>query len=146
MLKPASKVEVLFEFCASADDVFDAWLDPDVLSQWMFDASRHDQTVVKIEIDPRPGAEFLFNILRFGRPIEFRGKYTCIEKPSRLAFTWRMSGDDNETYVSIQIEPTQSGCRLKLVHDLGRVSAKTADMATSEWESELTSLFTVLKC
>jgi len=136
----SSIVHVEHVFQATAEEVFDAWLDPAMLPHWMFNPDICEESVDRISIDPKPGGEFAFRVTRSGRQIEFRGSYRRIERPRRLVFTWISADNPVETVVDVTIEAFAGGCRLTLVHDLRVKDDKRAAQAKARWEAELGSL------
>lgn len=53
--QPASAtVERQFE--VTPEKVFDAWLDPDRLAQWMFGPKVRDEEIVRLTLDPKVGS------------------------------------------------------------------------------------------
>lgn len=66
---------------ASPERVFDAWTQPEQLTQWW------DPTgtpLAKCRVDLRPGGGFLF--VNAGHGPSFAGTYSVIERPSKLVF------------------------------------------------------------
>lgn len=66
---------------ASREEVFDAWTQPEQLSQWWDPTG---EPLVACEVDLRPGGAFRF--VNAGHSPPFVGTYTTIERPSRLVF------------------------------------------------------------
>jgi uncharacterized protein YndB with AHSA1/START domain len=139
-------VRVTHRFEASAERVFDAWLDPKTAVQWLF-ATPTGQ-MVRVEIDARVGGRFIFVDRRNGEDIEHRGEYLEIDRPRRLVFTFGVPKYSRETTrVCIDIVPRETGCELTLTHEgvlpeyvdrtrtgwteiLGRLSATLAQGST----------------
>lgn len=67
---------------ARAQDVFDAWTQPEAISKWW---DPDGQPLAKCEIDLRPGGSFTF-VNRGHTSHPFTGTYTEIASPSRLVF------------------------------------------------------------
>ena len=81
-VEPNAVVRVNRRFNASSQRVFDAWLDPNMLSRWMFGPSVRDEEIVSLSLDPRPGGAFSFVVRRDGREINHVGEY--LEIAARL--------------------------------------------------------------
>ena len=67
--------------------------------------------------------------------------YREVQRPNRLVFTWgagEESGD--ESVVTIDIEPTESGCRLTLVHKMDPKWKDYVDRTREGWTFMLEKL------
>jgi uncharacterized protein YndB with AHSA1/START domain len=113
------QVQVSHRFTASAERVFDAWLDPGKACRFLF-ATASGQ-MVRTEIDARVGGGFVIVDRRAGEDVEHLGTYVEIERPRRLIFTLRVPkySEDTST-VSIDIVPLPDGCELTLTHEMSR--------------------------
>lgn len=92
-------------FDSPAEDVFDAWTQPEQVSHW-WDPS--GARLVKCEIDLRPGGAFAF--VNDGHSPPFAGTYREISRPSKLVFdalgavgTVMLEGHRNETRMVVTI-------------------------------------------
>src|SRR3979490_1258790 len=109
-------VRVTHRFDASAERVFDAWLDPRTAGRWLF-ATATGQ-MVRVEIDARIGGRFIFVDRRDGEDVEHCGEYLDIDRPRRLVFTFGVPKYSTETTrVCIDIVPRETGCELTLTHE-----------------------------
>jgi len=98
------------------DEVFDAWLDPKLLSQWMTPGS--GMSVPAAEVDPVVGGRFRIVMRAGDRDIPHEGEYRVIERPTRLVFTWTSEPAGKDTLVSIVFTPLTDGeTRVSLTHD-----------------------------
>ena len=102
----SSDVTKEVELPASPDEVWEQVADSDQLGEWL---------EADVELDPRPGGSGSF---RFADGEVRRALVRDAEPGRRLAFTWwPLTGVDvgRATSVTITIEPTDAGSRLRLV-------------------------------
>jgi uncharacterized protein YndB with AHSA1/START domain len=108
-------VQVKRRFKASAEKVFDAFLDPAKAGKFLF--ATPDGEMVRVEIDARIGGRFNFTDRRNGEDVEHVGEYIELDRPRRLVFDFRVPKYSAEsTRVAIDITPHESGCELTLTH------------------------------
>ncbi|MBL0939498.1 MAG: SRPBCC domain-containing protein [Gemmatimonadaceae bacterium] len=127
----ANRIEArtVHEFRASAERVFDAWLDPAKVRSWVAQPVGGPVTDVRrIEIDARVGGKFTFSDMRADGEAVHWGYYREIDRPRKLVFTWFTSEEEereNNSVVTLTIEPLASGCRATIVHSM--------DVRWAEW-------------
>ena len=143
--KSKVKVHISRRYSASAERVFDAWLDPKTLGTWMF-GHVPDEELVRVTVDPRVGGSFSFVVRRKGEELDHVGKYLEIDRPRRLAFTWGVVGhsDPDSSRVTIDIAPSGTGCELTLTHEMAAEWADYADRTRAGWITITDALATVL--
>jgi uncharacterized protein YndB with AHSA1/START domain len=110
-------VTVTRRFDASAEAVFDAWLDPKKAGRFVF-ATPTGQ-MVRAEIDARVVGKFVFVDRRpeMGDVLH-EGEYLEIDRPRRLVFTFLVPQYSKEvTTVALDIRPLGAGCELTLTHE-----------------------------
>ncbi|MBB2989302.1 uncharacterized protein YndB with AHSA1/START domain [Mycolicibacterium iranicum] len=78
--------------------VFDEWLDPEALADWM---CPRPSRCVAVAIDARVGGRVRFDVDDVGRLILITGQFLDIDRPNRLRFTWSHSGWSDPTATSI---------------------------------------------
>ena len=138
-------VRVSRRFLAAADKVFDAWLDPVLLGQWMFGPRLRDEQVLHLNVDPRVGGAFSFLVRRPGGEVEHIGTYREIDRPEWLAFTWGVAGEStDESVVAIDIKPLDFGCELTLTHEMDPKWAEYAERTKTGWTKMIEALAEVL--
>jgi uncharacterized protein YndB with AHSA1/START domain len=115
-IEKRASVRVTHRFTASAERVFDAWLDPQKAGQWLFATpSGH---MVRVEIEARVGGAFCFTDRREGEDVEHIGEYLEIDRPRRLVFTFTVPKYSQEsTCVTVDIVRQGAGCELTLTHE-----------------------------
>jgi uncharacterized protein YndB with AHSA1/START domain len=109
-------VRVSHHFSASAERVFDAWLDPQTAGKWLF-ATPTGQ-MVRVEIDARVGGRFVIVDRRNGEDVEHTGEYLEIDRPRRLVFTFGVPKYSPVfSTVTVEIAPDATGCDLTLTQE-----------------------------
>ncbi len=130
-------VQVTRRFSASAERVFDAWLDPNTAGKWLF--ATPTGKMVEVKIDARVGGSYLIVEQRDGVDVEHLGEYLEIDRPRRLVFTLKVPKYSQEnTKLTIEIRALDSGCELTLTHE-GVLQDYIAS-TTSGWNMILTQL------
>ncbi|HEX2076299.1 MAG TPA: SRPBCC family protein [Longimicrobium sp.] len=138
-------VRVTRRYAASAERVFDAWLDPALIGRWMFGPALRDEEVLRIQVDARVGGGFSFLVRRDGQEIDHVGTYREIDRPRLLVFTWGIEGESrDESQVVIEIAPLESGCQLTLTHEMDPKWAEYAARTEAGWTRMLEALGRVL--
>jgi len=96
--------------------VFDALTTPEGIAAWW---GPDDGPVLLAETDPRVGGRFRvrFRMLD-GSEHESSGDYLEVERPARLAMSWRWAGaeDPGESRVEIELRAIPDGTELTLTH------------------------------
>ncbi len=124
-------------FNASAEQVFDAWLDPAMVPQW-FAPGLGDMT--RIDIDRRLGGVFNLDQRRGDSIVHHWGVYLELDRPNRLVFTWCVDDAEDEDIVSIDISPTETGCEVTIRHQIDAAHADYADATRQGWSHMLEGL------
>jgi len=136
-------VRVSHIFSASAERVFDAWLDPSRLGQWLF-ATPGGQ-VVHVEVDPRVGGSFNVTERRDGEDWEHIGEFVEIARPTRLVFLFQVPkyGPERDR-VTVEIVPRGNGCEVTITHVLAPADADMKDGVVKGWTDILAGLERVI--
>ena len=71
---------------APRKDVFEAWLSPDALTEFI--RPMPEMSVPKVEVDAREGGAFLIVMKAGDEEMPHRGEYRTINRYDQLAFTW----------------------------------------------------------
>ena len=131
-------LEVSRHIDAAPERVFDAWLDPDQVGQWLF--ATPEGVMEKVEIDPRVGGQFLIVERRGGEAAEHFGEYLEIDRPRKLVFTFAALRGAGFTKVTVTIAPDGDGSRLVLVHEMDPQWAEYEDRTREGWTKILDGL------
>lgn len=78
--------------------VFDEWLDPEALREWM---CPRPVRVVEVTVEPRVGGVLRFDVDDAGTRVLISGQFLVIEPPRLLRFTWSNSNWRDPTVSSI---------------------------------------------
>jgi uncharacterized protein YndB with AHSA1/START domain len=131
-------------FGATAEQLFDAWLNPAMVRGWLTSALRgmglpwHVKT---IEIDPRVGGQFIFTDERGHVEARHWGTYLELDRPRRIVFTWIVDPKDeaDPSRVTLMIEPDDEGCVATLVHEIDARWVEFLSKTESGWNLLLQS-------
>lgn len=127
--KRNATVQVSHRYSHPPEKVFDAWLDPQIASRFLF-ATETGQ-IVRCEMDPRVGGGFRVTDRRDGVDVEHVGEYLEIDRPRRLKFTFGVPAySPDMSVVTIEIRPLDTGCELTLTTEL---DAEWADRTREGW-------------
>ncbi len=138
------KLTVTQQVNAPPRRVFDAWLDPRLLGKWIGPRA-WVESCEAVVLEPRVGGRY--ELITQPRPVPGRepckagvsGVYREIDRHTRLSFTWRRDGDDYETLVTVQFEPSGTGTRVTLTHE-GFTSEEARGQHSAGWSGSLTQL------
>jgi len=117
-----ASVTVRRTIAASADALFDAWIDARALAAWMRPG---DTTRSVATVDARVGGAYEIVMHTPGGPVAHRGVYTAIERPHRLAFTWNSPyAGEHDSRVTVEFRAAGKSTEVVLTHErLPRVHA-----------------------
>jgi uncharacterized protein YndB with AHSA1/START domain len=132
-------VRVTHRYSASAERVFDAWLDAEFAAKWLFATSGGQ--MIRAEIDARAGGTFTFVDRREGEDVLHTGTYLEIDRPRRLVFTFGIPAfSANLDRVTIEIAPLDSGCELTLTHEMKPEFGEYLERTQQGWTKILAAL------
>jgi uncharacterized protein YndB with AHSA1/START domain len=143
-LKPRARVT--HKYNATAERVFDAWLDTALIGRWMFGPALREEEIVRLSLDARVGGRFSFVVRRQGQEIDHIGRYLELTRPHRLVFTWAVApAKDDGSRVVVEIAPFGNECELTLTHELTPEWAAYVDRTREGWTKMLTALGATLR-
>lgn len=131
------EAKTVHEFAASAEEVFDAWIDPAKVRSWFAENAR------TIETDPQAGGKFTFSDMREDGVAVHWGYYKEITKPQKLVFTWFTSEEEEQednSVVTLSIEQLADGCRATIIHSMDARWAEWVSLTEKGWASMLTAI------
>ena len=83
---------------AAPEVVFDQWLDPDSLGDWM---CPRPVRCVAVTVEPQVGGRVRFDVDASGTSVLITGHFLAIDRPNLLRFTWSNSNWLDPTAVSV---------------------------------------------
>ena len=117
-------------FDAPPPRVFEAWLDPEQVAQWM--GPRGVRARVS-QLDARVGGSYAITMLMSdGKAVEVGGSYREITRHTRLVFTWKWQHDMQDTLVTLTFRPVGKATDMTIEHS-GFTSAETRDNHNQGW-------------
>ena len=132
-------------YAASREEVFDAWINPDVLRRWWAAAPTWQTPLA--EVDAREGGTYRLSMQTDAGEIHtVSGEFTEVRPPERLAYTWAweegpdaaMAGSER-TLVVVDFVEDAGGTLVKLTHS-GFSNEDIRGMHVRGWEAVLANL------
>lgn len=108
-----TRVVVKHRFAASAERVYDAWLDPAKMRTFLYATGTGE--IVRCDVAPHVGGKYTIVDRRQGEDVLHEGRYLELERPRKIVFTLcvpKYSPDEDQ--VTIEIAPLEHGCELTL--------------------------------
>ena len=111
----AGKIVVRRTIPATVDELFDAWLDPESLAQWMLPGDHRRNTV---SVDARVGGAFEIVMHHQDSSKRHYGEYRDIERNKKLVFTWHSDATQHtETLVTVEFHVASDRTEIVLTHE-----------------------------
>ena len=111
-------LEVKKKFSAPAEMIYDAWLDPEAVKEFL-----KPMDVISVpapQIDAKVGGAFQFDMHLGEKVIPHKGEYKVLDRANKIEFTWNsMNTNDKDSIVTITIQALdENSCELTLVQVL----------------------------
>ena len=131
-------VVVKRKIAAPAQQIFDAWLDPTALAEWMRPCSAREKRS-DVKVDAREGGAFEIVMHVPSGPVRHTGVYQSIEAPRRLVFTWNSPhAGQNDSLVTVEFRPDGNATEVVITHE--RLPEQAVKGHTGGWTGILESL------
>lgn len=103
-------------FAASAEEVFDAWTNPEVMQRWFHCAP--DWRTPVAEVDLRIGGKVRVVMRKpDGTEVEGQGEFTVIDRPHRLAMTWTFDDDpSNKQLIELSFSESEGSTTVLMIN------------------------------
>lgn len=133
---PIVRIEQLI--AAPPERVFAAWIDPDLLANWMSPLGH-----AEAEVEPWVGGRLRVTMIGGDVRIEHRGEYREVVPDRRLVFTWQSPYTGPEpSVVTVRLEPAEAGTLLTVIHE--RLPADAVESHRGGWRPMLDRLVELL--
>ena len=123
------KISLSKTISSSPENIFDRWLIPTFVGNWMFGPHVGDDGLGDMRNEVRPGGQYSYDVYRHGALINFSGQYEVIDRPNHLKFSWQESGGAVNQflglkYVSMKLFPLDEKTQLKVGLEIDKNEAK----------------------
>lgn len=126
------------EIAASAEVLFDAWLDADSLGTWLKPDGIRE---TRAETDPREGGEFRIVMVQDEAELLHSGIYREIDRPRRLVFTWSSHATKfRDSLVTVTFEPSSEASTVVEIHQVGLPDEESRASHDAGWSGCLRGL------
>ncbi len=135
---PAVTLVVRRTIAATAEFLFDAWTQADLVKVWW---GPLNVKCIAVEIDLRIGGRYrIGNQLPDGNILWISGQYEIIKRPHKLVYTWNVEPSSGPIErVTVQFEPANGGTEVIVTHEQ-IPDTVTRDRHQAGWEGCLDGL------
>ena len=127
---------------AAQSDVFNAWLNPEMLQKFMMPGA--GMTVPAATNDPKVGGRFEIVMQADGDRMPHAGTYEEIDPHQRIVFTWETPFAEGDSTVTLTFDPVEAGTHVVLTHTRFN-DGETRDNHRRGWTSILDTLDITLR-
>jgi len=99
---------------APTETVYNAWLNPELLAQFMI--AGEGMSVPKVETDPREGGRFMLIMAAGDQELPHGGEYQKLDPYSQIIFTWESPFSADGSTVTLNFNEVDEGTNVELVH------------------------------
>ncbi|CAN5222539.1 hypothetical protein BH09PSE1_BH09PSE1_18280 [soil metagenome] len=139
----AAEIRVEKTFRHPRARVFDAFVDPTRVGEWLFHTP--GGVMEKTDYDPVPDGQFAIFERRGETLARHFGRFVEILRPERIVFDFRNDEDGEWTRVTAAFEAEGDGCHVVLTHDLAAEWAAYAERTVHGWTTILDGLSRVMQ-
>jgi len=137
-------VRVEKRFSHSRERVFDAFLDPARVGDWLFHSPAG--VMERTDYDPVVGGSFALFERRGEDLARHFGRFVEIDRPGCIVFDfWVDEAPEEPTRVTVTFTADRDGCVVVLSHDLAPAWAAYADRSAAGWSMILDTLQQVME-
>lgn len=126
---------------APIEAVYSAWLDPNMLAQFMLPGE--GMHVPKSETDAREGGRFTIVMAAGEQEIPHGGEYLKLNPYSQIVFTWESPYSVDDSTVTLNLTENEVGTDIELIH-VKFPNEEVRDNHAAGWGSILAALEKVM--
>lgn len=141
--KPAggSSITINKTINGKQQSVFDHWLIPVFVGEWMFGPRVQAEEIISLENTVRRNGEFDYRVKRQGKEVSHSGTYLELAIPNTLVFSWNESSmPDVTSQVSVQFSEAGDKTKLKLTVKLPAELDAQRDAIKDTWTARCKAL------
>jgi uncharacterized protein YndB with AHSA1/START domain len=134
------KIEIIKKYFVSEEVLYDAWLDPLLIKEWM--CPGEGVLVPYPKIDAKIGGKFQFDMHVGDSILPHFGEYRVMDRATKLQFSWISGNTNNEESIVTLIfkNKGEESCELTLIHEL-LPTEESAQKHKGGWVRILDELF-----
>lgn len=133
-------------FQCNAQKVFDQWLIPVFIGEWMFNKEIAGEKIVSLNNTVRKGGDYSFVVEKKGKSIEYSGQYLELKIPNQLAFSWIKDGrEDRCSKISLRFEEDGQKTKMKFSMKLDPALNEQKEAIKNIWNARCAALAERLK-
>lgn len=103
-------------FQAPVQKVFDAWTSEEVMRRWFYGQRGWETPVAEVDLRLGGAVRVVMRDPQKGAEHGGGGRYTEIDPPVRLAFTWSWDDDSRETLIELDFEEAEGVTTVHFTH------------------------------
>jgi uncharacterized protein YndB with AHSA1/START domain len=103
-------------FAAPAQAVFDAWTSEEVMRRWFHDERGWETPEAEVDLRVGGAVRAVMRNPQTGEEYGGGGRYTEIDPPRRLAFTWLWDGQGTRTLIEVDFEEADGVTTVHFTH------------------------------
>lgn len=141
--KPAggSSITINKTINGKQQNVFDHWLIPVFVGEWMFGPRVQAEEIISLENTVRRNGDFDYRVKRQGKEVSHSGTYLELAIPNTLVFSWNESSTPDVTsQVSVQFSEAGDKTKLKLTVKLPAELDAQRDAIKDTWTARCKAL------
>ena len=94
--------------------VYEAWLNPELLAQFMIPSA--EVTIPQVAVDAREGGRFTLIMAAGDKELPHSGEYKKLTPYSQIIFTWESHFSAEGSTVTLNLTEDERGTQIELIH------------------------------